>query len=414
MKLQGRLSVHRVASIGVMLMGAFGAVPLVAGQALEVAATGSTVKLDLRYRYEFVNQSGFADEAKASTLRGRLNFTTPTVNDFMFMAELDAVVVVGADNYNSGAGTSSPRRNRYPVVADPDYLEANQLYLQFEGFSDTRVRVGRQRILLDNQRFVGGVGWRQNEQTYDAVRITNKSIEASTIDYAFVRNVNRIFGDDVAAGDHSSETHLLNLQRSFGKIGSLTAYYYGIENDDAAAFSSDTFGIRFAGKSAALKYPLTYTVEVATQSDAANNPVNYDAGYLRLDAALDFASVTGLLGYEVLGGDANNPGRAFRTPIATLHGFNGWADQFLTTPGAGLTDLYVGAKGKAGRFAWQALWHDFSAEDGSADYGREIDAVLSTRFGGNYSAMLKVANFNAANSNFPNVTKFWLMVSASY
>ena len=41
-------------------------------------------------------------------------------------------------------------------------------------------------------------------------------------------------------------------------------------------------------------------------------------------------------GYELLGSDGVTV--AFSTPLATLHAFEGWADKFLATPAAGITD----------------------------------------------------------------------------
>src|SRR3546814_3293516 len=77
---------------------------------------------------------------------------------------------------------------------------------------------------------------------------------------------------------------------------------------------------------------------------------------------------------DVCSSDLGNGVVAFQTPLATLHAFNGWADRFLSTPGNGLEDIYVGVGGKHGQWNWQALWHDFSADRGGADYGTELDA----------------------------------------
>ncbi len=48
------------------------------------------------------------------------------------------------------------------------------------------------------------------------------------------------------------------------------------------------------------------------------------------------------VGYELLGSDDGVA--AFQTPLATLHKFNGFADQFLVTPAGGLQDIYFYAK----------------------------------------------------------------------
>ena len=367
--------------------------------------------ISFRHRLEFVDQEGFSKNAAASTLRTRLNYKTADFNNWSAFVEFEDVRPIGINNFNSSSGTSAPDRNQYPVVADPKGAEVNQAFVQYS-ISETRFRVGRQRINLDNERFVGGVGWRQNEQTYDAVSITNKSFENSAIFYSYVDQVNRIFGNGVDAGIHDNSTHLFNMTHTFAGAGQLTGYYYRIDNDDAAAFSTDTLGVRFAAKPGGWNF--SYTLEAAYQEDNGDNPVDYDAGYFRVDAALAFKPVTLSLGFESLQGDAAQPDSAFRTPLATLHAFNGWADKFLTTPDGGLDDLFLSASGKLGRWDWQAIYHDFQAEGSNVDYGTEIDLSLSTQFGKHYGLLFKFADFSAASAPFVDTTKGWLVFSANF
>jgi len=72
----------------------------------------------------------------------------------------------------------------------------NRLQVAYSGLPDTVVTVGRQRINLDNQRFVGAVAFRQNEQTFDALRVANTSVKGLSLSYAFVNQVNRFFGNE--------------------------------------------------------------------------------------------------------------------------------------------------------------------------------------------------------------------------
>ena len=369
--------------------------------------------ITFRHRFEFVDQEGFSEDALASTLRSRVNFKTAEFNKWSAFVEFEDIRPIGPNDFNSGAGSSPPDRNIYPVVADPKGTDVNQAFVQYQG-GDSRFRVGRQRINLDNQRFIGGVGWRQNEQTYDAVSLNNKSFDNTEIFYSYVNQVNRIFGNDVAAGTHDNSTHLFNIGHTFEAAGKLTGYYYSIDNDNAAAFSTNTLGVRFAGKAKPGGWNFSYTLEAARQEDNANNPVDYDAGYFRADGALAFDAVTLSLGFESLEGDAANPGSAFRTPLATLHAFNGWADRFLSTPDAGLDDLFLGASGKLGRWGWKAIYHDFQAEDVGGDFGTEIDLSLGTKFGKNYGLLFKFADFSADEAPFADTTKGWVMFSANF
>ena len=120
------------------------------------------------------------------------------------------------------------------------------------------------------------------------------------------------------------------------------------------------------------------------------------------------------LAYESLGGDANTPGAAFRTPLATLHAFQGWADRFLATPGQGINDLYATVKFKAGQWNLTGVYHDFSAEAGAGDWGKEFDVSAGTKLTDNYGILLKGAFFSSDSPAYDDTTKLWIMFTANY
>lgn len=365
--------------------------------------------LAFRYRFEDVDDAAFDEDAEASTLRLRLNFLTPEFAGWSAFAEFDTVFELGPDDYNAGGG-NTPGRAQFPVVADPDGTDLNQLWVQWAAGEGRRIRAGRQRIILDNARFVGNVGWRQNEQTCDALA-ADWLLGGVRLQYAWVDNVNRIFGNDVPAGDHDHDTHLLNASRSLGESGRLAGYWYDIDNDDDPSSSTRTWGLRWV---ATPRRAFRYSAEFAQQADAANNPVDYEADYWRLDASLGDDGFSGFAGWEVLGGDASSPGAAFRTPLATLHAFNGWADRFLVTPDAGLEDLFIGLKGRYLQWSWQVVLHDFTAEDGATDWGSELDVSAVRTFAERYELLLKFADFEGDSPGYPDTRKIWVQFSAAY
>ena len=393
-------------------------------QSLVDAIIAGTPHVNFRYRYEYVSDNDFNKNANASTLRFRLNYATGQWRGWSAFGEFDYVAELLFKDFNSGAGTSGADRNVYPVVADPKGADLNQFYLDYDGFSNTKLRFGRQRILLDNQRFVGGVGWRQNEQTYDGASIKFKGFKNTEVFYSYVGQVNRIFGERSAAGQQRMNSHLFNVPISIGEKWKVTPYYYYIDNAESAAFSttsSGTLGARASGDIAFGNSSLKLLGEIATQSDAGDNPVSYSAEYYHLTA--DWAMKNGLsfgLGLESLGGDENEFGKAFRTPLATLHAFQGWADQFLGTAvsaplvSAGVDDLYINAKYKFQKWKFQAIYHDFSKAAGSGDYGREIDLAASRSLGDRYSLLLKGAFFSADDAAFRDVTKLWVQLVANF
>ncbi|WP_179957600.1 major outer membrane protein [Exilibacterium tricleocarpae] len=373
-------------------------------ESLQEALREGDVELSLRLRFEDVDiDIDGADSSDLTSLLTRLTFTSAGYNGFSTLIEMDDVTHL--TDFEGG-------------VADPEGTEVNQVYLAYTA-GNTTVKYGRQRILLDNQRFVGGVGFRQNEQTYDGLSLTNKSLPDTTVLLAYVNNVNRIFGEDDPRGDHTNDTYLLNAKYSGFAAGTLTGYAYLIDNEDAPAFSSDTYGVRFVGE--ALQGKFKYTLEAATQSDAANNPDEYDATYTLLEASYKVAEVTLKGGYEVLGADGTD-GR-FVTPLATLHKFQGWADQFLGGGTGNLTggieDIYVGASTTLAGVNLSLVYHQLGADDNDErdfdDYGSEYGFTIAKKFGP-LALSLKYADFRADDDarDFVDVSKLWLTAAAKF
>ncbi|MDX2465603.1 MAG: alginate export family protein [Porticoccus sp.] len=380
---------------------------------LEDAIKGGKLDINFRYRFENVDDDARPEEAHASTLRSRLTYTTKTFSDFQVGLEVDDVSVVGGENYDDLNGNNTD----HAVVADPEGTEVNQVWIAYTGIDNTSIKAGRQRINLDNQRFVGGVGWRQNEQTYDSVTVVNSSLKDTTFFYAFVDNVNRIFGPNdgrtgtpAADVDWDSSANILNLNYKGLGFGTLSAYAYLLDLDDAPAMSTKTFGARFSG-SQGDKTKLLYTAEYARQSDYEDNPNSYDADYYTLEGGVQAKGVTATLGIEVLGSDDNKG--AFSTPLATLHKFQGFADKFLSTPGDGIEDVYASVFTNVLGAKVGVIYHDFEAEEGNTNYGDEIDLVIAKQLHKNIHLLFKYANYNAENFG-TDTEKAWLQLTINF
>ena len=385
------------------------------GDDFGAALASGDASIGVRYRYEFVDQDGIDDDANASTARLRFNYRTGDWRGWSAFGEFDHVFHVGLRDFNSGAGTS-PGRGQYPVVADPSGSDLNQLYVDYSNSDDWRLRIGRQRILLDNQRFVGGVGWRQNEQTYDGLTYSFKATPSTSFSYSYVSWVRRIFGDDVPAGKDDVDHHLFNARVEINDNWTVAPYIYYLDYEDPARASNSTAttGVRATGSLDTREGNVAITAEFATQSDVANNPVSYDALYWHVAAAWTLSEdLTIGLGYESLGADGGT-GQSFRTPLATLHAFQGWADRLLATPPGGVDDLMFRAVWKIDDWSVTGIYHDFSAETGGGDYGSEIDLSASRKLGERYGLLIKAAFFSGDAPGFPDTTKFWLQVTAAY
>ncbi len=380
---------------------------------LDTLISGGKAGLDLRYRFEQVDQDPMAQDANANTLRLRLNLATGTVNGFSGFAEFDHLQVIGSEDYNS----TRNGRTAYPTVADPEGTDLNQAYVQFKN-DTTQVRLGRQRIRMDGERFIGAVGWRQNEQTYDAFLVESSALTGAKITYGFIDTVRRVFGPDSGnpSATFDSNSHFINVQLTKLPVGTLTFYDYYLDFDNAANLSSNTWGLRYNGShKLAEKTSLNWGLEYAQQQDAADSVANVDADYTQIELGLKHGAFGVVIGRETLSGESGtfavNP--AFQTPLATGHKWQGWADKFLTTPSGGIEDIYVGVSGSLGGFNAQAVWHDFTAEATSQDYGSELNLSISRKFAKRYEVLLKFADYSA-DGMFTDTQKFWLQLGASF
>ncbi|PKB14457.1 alginate export protein [Novosphingobium kunmingense] len=395
------------------------------------AAPGDPVKLsdsvtidpivEGRLRYENVDTPSL--DADALTMRLRAGFELKHASGLSVLAEAEGSLAL-IDDYNAFPFTiaNSQRRPGFAVVGDPMTVELNRLQLQYKGKAGT-LTAGRQRINLDDQRWVGAVGWRQNEQTFDAVRAEAK-LGPVSIDATYANSQRTIWG--IEAGPRRAFDGDFGFLGAGARVGpaQVKAFAYLLDYDAAeqvgtlAAPNADTqtYGAR---ATAAFKLSKTASLALAAsyarQFDWQDNPADYGADYVAGEAALAVGPVTLTGGYEKLGSDN---GRAVQSPMATLHKFNGWADLFLTTPAAGLEDFYAGAAMKFPKFkALPGLnaavtWHRFESDAGSLHYGEEWDASLGFKLG-RANLLAKFADYNAANLG-ADTRKLWLQVEFAY
>jgi len=402
----------------------------------------SKISVNSRLRWEFADQNSItpaADlkESDAITVRTRFGLTTAPLYGFQGMIEGENVTVLGpTHNYN--AAGSNPSGAGKTVIADPPTTEINQAWVSYAYTNQIMLKGGRQRIVLDNHRFIGDVGWRQNMQTYDAASATFTPLKDLNLYYGYLWEVHRVFGDvsglPAASPNHDfdSSSHVLNVSYSPFKYGRFVGYAYLLDldlaNGTATRYDNScaTYGGYFAGSAALTpKVSLGYRAEAAWQIDYADSAQDYQAEYYSVELAANVKPVAFGAGYEVLGTDSNDGvaggSVGFRTPLATGHAFNGWADLFLVTPGKGLRDLYAFAQVTIpGEIPVRFMYHKFDADSGGADFGHEFDAQLSKKLGKNWTALAKYAYYDGKDAAPPSFAaavdmhKFWLQLEFNF
>ena len=381
--------------------------------------------LNMRLRVEVADQDNPGantglKRSEAYTLRTRLGYGTKPWKGLMAYAEAENTTAVATNQYNDGTeGTGTGQT----TIADPTNTEVNQVFLNFKrkDWLDTNVTLGRQRIILDDSRFIGNVGWRQNEQTFDAVRgSTSLGVTDLDITYAYMRYVRRIFGDQgssVSSHDWRANNHVVNASYKGFDVVDITAFAYLLEFNRANGNSSASVGFRLNGAPDITDdLKLIYEASYSYQTDYDNNPLSYNTHYFmgKLKLAQSDWGALGV-GYELLGSDDGDA--QFVTPLATAHKFNGWADVFLNNGGVnGLQDAFASISPKLPwKLKGSLIYHHFRSDHDNKSLGDEVDIVLKRPINKYLSVLTKAAYFDGNDNGVPdNIWRWWLQADVKF
>jgi hypothetical protein len=420
-----------------------------------------------KLRYESVSQDGNAPvltparslkDANAFTLRSLIGWQTAPYHNFSFGAQLIDVSKLN-DNFNDSTpltgpfnpAANQPNKLAYAKVVDPDYTGVNQLYVDWTGIKNTKFRLGRQQVNLDNVRYIGDIGFRQVMQVFDGASVLNKSIpdtEVYLAHFEAVRQINtklrtegalevaniryRISGTEFLVG--------YGYLSSFEDLGFGNAWFGGgaLNNNGKPNINADqsnkTFGLRLDGIHAFNpNFRALYTAEYAKQTDFSGGDSRIDADYYKLGGGLGFDNLNIRIDQELLG--TNNSKYAFQTPFGTNHLFQGWVDKFLATPKEGIRDTFVTATYRYDDFTFFADYHVLKSDDnfytvgsGTAkngnQYGKEWNVAATYNYNKNimakieygkyteddrYAPLINTANTTAGNANrIRDTDKLWL------
>ncbi len=404
------------------LMLSLAAAPLMLGtMAVSAQADGinilDNVKLngEIRPRYENADvKDNNKDAGQAYTNRLHLAATAGLFGIENLTTTLGIITVnnFGYTNYNS----TQNGRTDYDVIADPQAAMLSEATLDYK-IGKTAFHVGRSHVNLDNQRFIGTVGWRQLERSYDTAYIADNSIENLNLLAAYV------YGFAGVKTTTTVETSSVLLHAAYKVADPLTVTLY----DYMLASIHDTYGIALTGKFAFDSVKLNYRAEYAMQADPSLEyrveDVKADANYMNIDLGANIMGILAGVNYEVLSGtDGTDDKTAFSTPLATAHKFNGWADMFLKTPTGGLQDMNFRLGYKAKGFGkLLGVYHIFTAPEkmgGEDDLGTEIDAVYANAIPGvkGLKGLLKYAGYSKGKvaGYTSDKTVFWAMLDYKF
>jgi len=338
---------------------------------------------NLRLRYQGVDRGAGLGDADALTLRA---FGTAQANlgyGFNILGEVEAIAAL-VDNFDDGTDPLSGRA----FIPDPEGIAINRLKIVSETLPKTRVSLGRQRIALNDWRFIGSFPFRQDDQTFDAFRVETRAIDfgndTGVLDIGVFDQANRPLGPDNPEGIFTGTSWYANYGVTT-PIGRIVGFHYDFslvtpEGDNSTA----TTGARLLGRLHSPDFGVIWEGSYAVQKDNRDNLNDFSADYWLGSLRLEPKAWAIMLRGEELGADN---GQSLQTPLASLHRFSGLADQFSITPPDGLRDLSVLVERKIGqvgpfeRIKIGARAHHFADAGGDVTYGNELDLTLSARVG---------------------------------
>lgn len=384
------------------------------------ALVGGDAILDVNFRWGYAKRDAL-DDSHAATVRTRLGYQTGSFRGVSGLVEMVNTASPKPSGYFDGVETNDKGQT---IIADPERTDVNRVWLGFarEDWAGLDLKAGRQRIKLDDDRWIGNVGWRQNEQTFDAARLqSNLGFEKLLVQYVHAWEVNRIFADEgpEPRRDFNPRSHFVNVAYDHGPSVRAVFFAYLIDpsEDGFRGLGSQTYGLRLTGKvPLGENLSLPYQASYAFQQDWGDNPTSYAAHYVFAQAgvALDrFGRISA--GFELLGSDHD---AVVVTPFATAHKFNGFADVFLNNGGnRGLRDLFVSIAPTipVPGLKLELIVHRFWDDQGGDLLGQEYDAVARYDVNRHVGLLYKFAYFDGGRKPvFQKTTRSTLQLTAEF
>jgi hypothetical protein len=379
------------------------------------ALTRGDVIIEGRIRYEHVTQAAAPLPAYATTARLRVGYETAAFRGVFAGIEGEVTREIGGLR-SDGSIVLTGR----PVIPDPDSEELNTLYAGWsmagaDGMTAARAVIGRQRLIYDNERWIGAGAFRQNDQTFDAVAIDARPAPHIAVRYAYLDGINRVLGNN-PNGYWRSDSHALGVTTDLVPYGLLTGYAYLLDLQSTPQFSSATYGVRYDTMATGGEAFFGLEAELARQTDYRRNTADFALTYALLRPSINYMDTTIFAGVEWLEGNGRN---AVQTPLATLHRHNGWADVVDVVPANGLRDIhvrYLQELPDLGPFKTPRIdlrLHHFTSDSGAITYGMEYDADINVSVMGYATVGVRWARY-AAKRFASDTEKLWLYVEARF
>ena len=370
----------------------------------------SEAYLGVRYRDTTMVSDQFHRRGHAHTARLQLGWLQAIGSHWAVYAEMTGLWSLFGREYDDTSG----RVTDYPSEADPPGKEISSAWL---GYRDrhAEIRIGRQYIRLDNERFFARNGWRQHPQSFDGFSSRWQLTPTTVLRYDWLGQVHRTVGGDFFDRDQRRwhlQAHVLHAEQGL-PLGVLSAYVYLIRNTTRAVNSMRLRGLDWSGQASPDqgRSQFSWVAVLARQDSYGNSPRHFDLAYHQFELNYGLKTITARMGEEVLGGDGRT---GFNIAYGAGHPFDGWVGVF-SIPVNGLRDRYAGLHGEFGgsRCSWQLVYHHFDAAHGHSAYGHELDAGVLAQWTSRFSTELQYGHYQGRNFSHDQ-HKLWLVLEYRY
>lgn len=344
----------------------------------KASATTKPLALSLRGRLAQMEQ---LDTGQAASYRLRLSWQQPLSKTLEGKVAFDHIATGWQDNHSDGV-----RFNGMPTIPDAPSTQVNEAWINGH-WQALELKIGKQRVHFENQRHLGSNGFWQNEQTFDAAHLNYAVGMSSALQLNYLSKAHRITGPKAGTllqpsdnnfsdlngvrpanlrGEHDLKTFAAVLKTTILDFNKLGIYYIDNNNLTAPTLNYRSLGANYQWRYAfgAAKAFIEADLSVQQRSQVSHIP------YTRFKGAVNTHRWLFAIEQEQLGSKENTP---YITPMASLHDFQGFADQFTTTPEQGVTDNSLQGQYTYGQYKVAIFAHHFTRYSSTHFLGKELD-----------------------------------------
>ena len=318
-----------------------------------------TLSGQLRPRFEYRNgayQALQEGEEPAILVNNRLRLNM----DYRFRQDLQLYVSLQQVNIWGQAP-------QVQVIDRTGGLSVFEAYAALPLGGDFDLKLGRQQIVLDEDRIFGSLDWHPAGRAHDAVNINWRPVENFYLRSFFAFNQNYLDGkaatDKINGNVNNPKGQYFTPGQPYQHMEALHAHYaftpdqqlsflfanLGLRNDDRADYNMQTFGVHYRGRS----QDLSYGAEAYLQTGKNNTGATKEAYLLAAMVGYKFLpTLSATMGIDYLSGnnspDTSGKDKVFTPFSGTNHKFYGFMDYYYVNntpqiPQVGLFNPYISA-----------------------------------------------------------------------